>query len=32
MSIEKLLIYAHRLGLSLDVQRPRARSRQSQAA
>lgn len=32
MSIEKLLIYADRLGLSLDVQRPRSRLRSKQAA
>lgn len=32
MSIEKLLIYADRLGLSLDVQRLRPQSRRRQAA
>jgi len=32
MSIEKLLIYADRLGLPLDVQRPRIHSRRRQAA
>lgn len=32
MSIEKLLIYAERLGLSLDVQRPRRQTRRRQAA
>src|SRR2546426_4873045 len=29
MSIEKLLIYADRLGLALDVRRPRSRDRKS---
>ena len=32
MSIEKLLIYADRLGLSLDVQRPRPQRPRKQAA
>ena len=32
MSIEKLLIYADRLGLSLDVRRARSRSRGPRAA
>ena len=32
MSIEKLLIYADRLGLSLDVRRPRSRLRRRRAA
>lgn len=32
MSIEKLLIYADRLGLSLDVQRPRQPARRRRAA
>ena len=32
MSIEKLLIYADRLGLSLDVQSPRAQARRRPAA
>jgi predicted XRE-type DNA-binding protein len=32
MSIEKLLIYADRLGVTLDVQRPRPQSRRRQAA
>jgi predicted XRE-type DNA-binding protein len=32
MSIEKLLIYAERLGLSLDVRRPRRSSRRVKAA
>ena len=32
MSIEKLLIYADRLGLSLDVQKPRQPARQRRAA
>ena len=32
MSIEKLLIYADRLGLSLDVQRPRHQTRRRRAA
>ena len=32
MSIEKLLIYADRLGLSLDVQRPHHAQRRSRAA
>jgi len=32
MSIEKLLIYADRLGISLDVQRPRTQARRRHAA
>ena len=32
MSIEKLLIYADRLGLALDVQRPRHAQRRGRAA
>jgi predicted XRE-type DNA-binding protein len=32
MSIEKLLIYADRLGLSLDVQKPRHQPRRRRAA
>ena len=32
MSIEKLLIYADRLGLSLDVQKPRQPARRRRAA
>jgi predicted XRE-type DNA-binding protein len=32
MSIEKLLIYADRLGLSLDVRRPHSRRRRRRAA
>ena len=32
MSIEKLLIYADRLGLSLDVQKPRRQPRRRRAA
>jgi predicted XRE-type DNA-binding protein len=32
MSIEKLLIYADRLGLSLDVQKPRHAARRRRAA
>jgi predicted XRE-type DNA-binding protein len=32
MSIEKLLIYADHLGLSLDVQKPRPQSRRRRAA
>ncbi len=32
MSIEKLLIYANRLGLSLEVQKPRPASRRRRAA
>ena len=32
MSIEKLLIYADRLGLSLDVQKPRPPARRRRAA
>ncbi len=32
MSIEKLLIYAHRLGLALDVRKPRNHSRPHTAA
>ena len=32
MSIEKLLIYADRLGLALDIRRPRSRSRGRRAA
>ena len=32
MSIEKLLIYADRLGLSLDVQKPRVQVRRRRAA
>jgi len=32
MSIEKLLIYADRLGLSLDVQKPRHPARRRRAA
>ncbi len=32
MSIEKLLIYADRLGLSLDVQKPRPQARRRRAA
>ena len=32
MSIEKLLIYADRLGLSLDVRRPASKSRHRSAA
>jgi predicted XRE-type DNA-binding protein len=32
MSIEKLLIYADRLGLALDVQKPRPQARRHRAA
>jgi len=32
MSIEKLLIYANRLGISLDIQKPRAPARRNRAA
>jgi predicted XRE-type DNA-binding protein len=32
MSIEKLLVYADRLGLSLDVRRPRSQPRRRRAA